>query len=233
MKLHYLNDSRAQRILWFLEELGLDYEVVTYERNRKTLLAPSRLREVHPLGKAPVLEVEGGLVIAESGAIVEHLAERHARHLQGDEQGAWLPERGSEDFERYRYWMHYAEGSAMTPLLLGLIFSEIVRQSPFIAKPVMRGVEKTMRARMIEPELVKHAAFWEQQLSSSTWFAGEEPTGADIMMSFPLEAFVSRSGMVEGKDDPRYQHIIAFVDRVHARAAYQRALEKGADYAYA
>ena len=186
MKLHYLNDSRAQRILWFLEELGLDYELVTYERNPKTLLAPKQLRAIHPLGKSPVLEIEDGLVIAESGAIVDYLAERHADGASED-TSRWVPERKTEAFERYRYWMHYAEGSAMTPLLLGLIFSEIVRQSPFIAKPVMRGVEKTMRFKMIEPELRKHGAFWEEHLSNSTWFAGDEPPGADIMMSFPVE----------------------------------------------
>ncbi len=220
IKLHYLNNSRAQRLLWLLEELNLEYELVTYERNKATMLAPPELRKIHPLGKSPVLE-DDGRMIAESGAIVEYLLERH-----GD--GALRPEVGSDEHLQYRYWLHYAEGSAMFPLVLSLVFSEMVRQSPWIAKPVMRGIESTMRKQMIDREVRNHAKHWENHLKSNTWFAGEQLTGADIQMSFPLEAFVSRSGM-EGD----YPHVCEYVARIHERDAYKRALERGDDYLYA
>ena len=215
---HHLNDSRSQRVLWLLEELGLEYEVKRYQRDPQTMLAPAELRAVHPLGKSPVVE-EHGIKVAETGAILEWLLDTHGE--------GWLrPARETEEARRFTYWLHYAEGSAMTPLLLRLVFSELAKRAPFLVRPVAKGISKAMNTRMIQPQLDAHIAYWEAELGRSEWFAGDQFTAADIM-SFPLEAAAARAG---AGSRPR---IKAFLERIHARPAYQRALERGGPYAYA
>src|SRR5512139_1078147 len=178
---HHLNDSRSQRVLWLLEELGLPYEIKHYQRDPKTMLAPESLRKVHPLGKSPVI-TDGEVTVAESGAIVEYLVERYG-------QGRLAPPVGSPERLRYRYWMHFAEGSAMPPLLLKLVFDRVeAAKMPFFVKPIARGIAGNVRRSFIEPQLRSQLDFMEQELGRSTWFAGPEFTAADIQMSFPLEA---------------------------------------------
>ena len=216
---HHLNDSRSQRVLWLLEELGLGYEVKRYERDAQTMLAPAELRAIHPLGKSPVIE-DHGIKVAETGAIVEYLLDTHG-------QGRLRPPRGTEEARRFTYWLHYAEGSAMTPLLLRLIFSQLPRRSPGLLRPIVNGVSRQVNARMVQPQLDSHISYWEAELGRSDWFAGDQFTAADIMMSFPLEAAAARAG-ARGKP-----MIAAFLDRIHARPAYQRALQRGGSYSYA
>ena len=217
---HHLNDSRSQRVLWLLEELGVDYEVKRYQRDAATMLAPPELKAIHPLGKSPVVD-DDGVRVAETGAIVEYLLDAHGG-------GALRPARGTADGRRFTYWLHYAEGSAMTPLLLKLIFSQIPRRVPLLARPVANGIARGMNARMIDPQLAAHTAYWESELGRSDWFAGDAFSAADVMMSFPVEAAGSRVGYGAGK--PRLR---AFLERIHARPAYQRALERGGPYSYA
>jgi len=217
---HHLNDSRSQRVLWLLEELGLDYEVKRYERDPRTKLAPAELRAIHPLGKSPVIE-DGEARVAETGAIVEYLLEAHGG-------GRLRPAAGSLEARRFTYWLHYAEGSAMTPLLLKLIFGEIPKRTPWPVRPVAKGISRAVGLAMVDPAIATHTAFWESELAKSEWFAGDQFTAADIMMSFPVEAAASRAPY--GPDKPR---LTAFLQRIHARPAYQRALSRGGPYAYA
>jgi len=216
---HHLNDSRSQRVLWLLEELEVPYEVKRYQRDLRTMLAPAELKAVHPLGKSPLIE-DGAVRVAETGAIVEHLLEAHG-------QGRLRPQPGTEDRRRFTYWLHYAEGSAMPPLLLKLVFNQLPRRSPAVVRPLISAVAKKAQAGFIDPQIGSHLAFWEAELGRSEWFAGDRFTAADIMMSFPVEAAASRIGV---KDRPR---LAAFLERIHARPAYQRALERGGPYAYA
>lgn len=220
IRVHHLNDSRSQRVLWLLEELGLDYEVVRYARNAATLLAPPELRAVHPLGKSPVLE-DGDIRIAETGAIVEYLLDAH------DPQGRLRPARGTAEGRRFTYWLHYAEGSAMPPLLLKLVFGQLPRRAPALLRPLIAKVAAQAQARFIDPQLKTHAD-WQEQSLAEGWFAGPDFSAADIMMSFPLEAAASRA--VARADYPR---IDRFLTAIHARPAYRRALERGGEYAYA
>ena len=217
---HHLNDSRSQRVLWLLEELGLAYEVKRYQRDARTLLAPPELKAIHPLGKSPVVD-DGEARLAETGAIVEYLLEAHGG-------SALRPARGTAEGRRFTYWLHYAEGSAMTPLLLKLIFSQIPKRAPLLARPVAKGIARGMNERMIDPQIAAHTAYWEAELARTEWFAGDSFSAADIMMSFPVEAAGSRVGY--GPDKPRLK---AFLERIHARPAYVRALERGGPYSYA
>lgn len=216
---HHLNNSRSQRVLWLLEELGLEYQVKRYERDAKTMLAPKALRAVHPLGKSPIV-TDGDLSLAESGAIVEYLVDRY-----GD--GRLAPARGTPERLRYTYWMHYAEGSAMPPLVLKLIFTQIPR-APMLGllRPVVRRIAQGVERSFVDPQIKLHLDYMEGELTKSAWFAGEEFTAADIQMSFPLEAAASRADADDGR--PKLSH---FLERIHARPAYQRALEKGGPYA--
>ena len=214
---HHLENSRSQRVLWLLEELGLDYAVKRYERDPRTMLAPPALRAVHPLGKAPVIE-EDGQVVAESGAIVDYLTDR--------QRGALVPAPGTTERQRYRFFLHYAEGSAMPPLLLKLYFSQLAPGSPALVRPLVRRIAHTVLDRYVDPDLRRQAAFWEAELSERPWFCGPDFSAADIQMSFPLEAFAS-SGTGVG---PRVTDWLA---RIHMRPAYRRALERGGPYAYA
>jgi glutathione S-transferase len=215
---HHLNNSRSQRVLWLLEELGVDYEIKRYERDPRTMLAPGALRAVHPLGKSPVI-TENGLTIAESGAIIEYLVEHHGR-------GRLIPPAGTPERLRYTYWLHFAEGSAMSPLLLALIFGRLPRQPmPFFVRPIARGICNKVLETFVEPQLKTHQAFMEGELEKGTWFAGEEFTAADVQMSFVVEASAARGGLDEGR--PR---LMAWLERIHVRPAYKRALEKGGPY---
>lgn len=203
---HHLGNSRSQRILWMLEELGLPYTVKRYERDPKTMLAPRELRAVHPLGKSPVIE-DDGLVIAETGAIVEYLV--------GKGDGRLGPPAHREATQRWRFWLHYAEGSLMPPLFVLLVLSRI----PVLGKTAIKK---------FHPMIDRHLDYVESELARSSWFAGEQMTAADIMMSFPLEAARARAGL-----DERRPATMAWLERIHARPAYQAALAKGGPYAYA
>jgi len=218
---HHLNNSRSQRVLWLLEELGLAYEVKRYQRDAKTMLAPPELRQVHPLGKSPVI-TDGELTLAESGAILEYLVERYGA-------GRLAPAPGTPERLRYRYWMHYAEGSLMPPLLLKLVFNRVESAPmPFFARPVARGIARRMKQLFIDPQIVRHLDYLEAELGKYTWFAGADFSAADIQMSFPLEAAAARGGLDAGR--PR---LMGFLERIHARPAYRRALEAGGPYALA
>jgi glutathione S-transferase len=214
---HHLNNSRSQRILCLLEELALPYEIVRYQRDPQTMLAPASLKAVHPLGKSPVITDEGNTV-AESGAIIEYLVERYG-------QGRLAPPAGSPERLRYNFWLHFAEGSAMPPLLLSLVFGKIeTAPVPFFLKPVTRGIAKRVRSTLIEPNLKAQLDYMESELARSPWFAGDEFSGADVQMSFPVEAAAARGGLGQR---PR---LADWLQRLHARPAWQRALEKGGPY---
>lgn len=215
---HHLDNSRSQRILWLLEELGLPCQIRKYQRG-PDLLAPPALREVHPLGKSPVI-TDDGRTVAESGAIIEYIVERYGN-------GRLIPPAGSDERLRYTYWLHFAEGSAMPPLLLKLVFDELPhRPMPFFARPIARGIAAKVKAALVTPNLERQLDFMEAELGRSEWFAGSAFTAADIQMSFPLEAAVQRAGLDAGR--PR---LMAFLARIHARDAYRRALERGGPYA--
>ena len=218
---HHLNNSRSQRVLWLLEELGLAYEVKRYERDRKTMLAPPGLRAVHPLGKSPVI-TDGDLTLAESGAIVEYLVERYGN-------GRLAPKAGTPAYLRYRYWLHYAEGSAMSPLLLKLVFDKIeTSPMPFFIKPIAKIISGKAKSGFITPQINTHLDYMEGELCKSSWFAGEEFSGADVQMSFPLEAAAARGGL-----DASRPKLMSFLKRIHARLAYKKALERGGEYSMA
>lgn len=217
---HHLNNSRSQRILWLLEELGVEYQIKRYERDPKTMLAPAELRAVHPLGKSPVV-TDGDLTLAESGAIIDYLANRYDTDL--------LPPAGTPERLRCNYWLHYAEGSAMPPLLLKLVFDKVESSPmPFFVKPIARGIVQKVKKALINPQLNLHLDYLEGELGKSSWFAGEDFSVADIQLSFPLEAATSRGGL-----DASRPRLKAFLERIHKRPAYRRALEKGGEYAYA
>jgi glutathione S-transferase len=214
---HHLNNSRSQRVLWLLEELGLPYEVRRYERE-KSGLAPKSLEAVHPLGKSPVIQ-DGEATLAESGAILEYLADRHGA-------GRLAPLPGTPERLRYSYWMHYAEGSAMPPLLMKLIFDRVASAPmPFFVKPIARGIANKVRSSFIGPQIARHLDFMEGSLKDNPWFAGPAFSAADIQLSFPLEAAAARAGL-----DARRPRLMDFLGRIHARPAYQRALERGGPY---
>ncbi|MFM0126424.1 glutathione S-transferase [Paraburkholderia sediminicola] len=215
---HHLNNSRSQRVLWLLEELGVPYEIKRYERDPKTMLAPPELRAVHPLGKSPVI-TDDGQTLAESGAIIEYLVDKYG-------QDRFAPAAGAPERLRYTYWMHYAEGSAMPPLLLKLIALRIASAPmPFFAKPIARKIASTLQSSFVDPQLKLHLDFINKELSATGWFVGNDFTAADVQMSFPLEAATARGGM-EGQ----IPAVVEFLKRIHARPAYQRALERGGKY---
>jgi glutathione S-transferase len=216
---HHLNNSRSQRVLWLLEELGVRYEVRRYERDAATMLAPLELRAVHPLGKSPVITDEGA-TIAESGAIVEYLLGRHGGQRL-------VPPAGTPERLRYTQWLHYAEGSAMTPLLLKLIFTRMPQRAPGLMRPFVKAVASRTVKDFVDPQIQAHIDYWEAELSRSEWLAGPEFTAADIMMSFPVEVAASRA------DAGSRPLVRAFLDRIHARPAYRTALERGGPYAFA
>jgi len=215
---HHLENSRSQRILWLLEELGLPYEVRRYERNRRTMLAPPELKAVHRLGKSPVIS-DGVEVIAETGAIIEHLVETHGH-------GRLVPPIGTPARSQYRYWLHYAEGSLMPLLVMKLIFAKTtMAPTPWLVRPIAKAIAKGVGDRYIDPNLKAHLAMIEDALAATGWFAGAEFTAADVIMSFPLEAAAARGGADSG-----YPNIAAFLTRIKARPAWAAALAKGGPY---
>ena len=203
---HHLNNSRSQRVLWLLEEIGLDYDIVRYQRDAKTMLAPASLRRIHPLGKSPVIE-DGPLRLAETGAIVDYLVGRYGENLAPPESG--------EACWRYRYWLHYAEGSAMPPLLMKLIVNKL-------------GPLGWPARRYVDGQIALHLDFLENELTERAWFVADTFSAADVMMSFPLEVATARGGLNAARPN-----LMSFLERIHARPAYQRALSRGGRYAFA
>jgi glutathione S-transferase len=214
---HHLNNSRSQRVLWLLEELGLPYEIKHYQRDAKTSLAPPELRQVHPLGKSPVI-TDGALAVAESGAILEYLVDKYGQgRLKPTDEQALL---------HYRYFMHFAEGSAMPPLVMKLVFNKVKRApAPFFVKPIARSIADKVLKSFVQPNIDAQLKFLEAELASRPWFAGTEFSAADVQMSFPVEAAAARGG-----DMSAYPKLRDFLQRIHARPAYQRGLERGGPY---
>ena len=221
LTVHHLNDSRSQRVLWLLEELGVPYDIRHYRRDPVTMLAPPELRAVHPLGKSPVL-TDGDVTVAETGAIVEYLVDRHGG-------GRLRPEPGTPEHLRYRYWLHFAEGSAQPQLLLKLFFGRLPQAPmPEEARPVVQAIVDRMNETYIGPNLRAQLDLMEAELGRSAWFAGDEFSAADVQLSFPLEAAVERAGL-----DASRPRLMDFLERIHARPAYRRALERGGPYRFA
>jgi glutathione S-transferase len=215
---HHLENSRSQRVLWLLEELGLPYEVRRYRRDPKSMLAPPELRQVHPLGKSPVI-TDGDITVAETGAIVEYL-------VDGAGRGRLKPPAATPEHRRFVYWLHFAEGSAMPPLLMKLVFDQIRKAKvPFLIKPVVRGIADKVTSSFIQPNLTAQLQFMNDELAGRPWFAGAEFSAADVMMSFPLEAAAARGGL-----DDRFPHLTGWLERIHDRPAYHRALQAGGPY---
>jgi len=204
IRVHHLNNSRSQRVLWLLEELGRPYEVVRYQR-KANMLAPSELKRVHPLGKSPVIE-DDGKKLAETGLIVEYLVARYGPDL--------APARDSDLYWRYIYWLHYAEGSLMPPLLLKLVVNRL-------------GLLGLPARRFVDAQLKLHLVFLEAELANAPWFLGDRFSAADIMLSFPLEVATQRGGL-----DQTRPRLMDFLARIHARPAYRRAIERGGAYLY-
>ena len=219
---HHLNNSRSQRVLWLLEELGEPYDIKRYERDKKTMLAPPELRAVHPLGKSPVV-TDGDLTLAESGAIIEYLVERYGN-------GCFAPPALTREHLRYRYWLHYAEGSLMPPLLLKLVF-DTMEDSPLpllvrpMVKPILKAISGKAKSSFIMPQINTHLDYLEAELVKSKWFAGDEFSAADIALSFPIEAAAARGGLNHSRP-----LLMNYLNQIHARPAYQRALERGGEY---
>lgn len=221
---HHLEHSRSQRIIWMLEELGLPYKVIRYERDKKTYLAPPELLKIHPLGKSPVI-TDGDVTVAESGAIVEYLIDKAG--------GKMRPAPGTAQARDFTYWMHFAEGTAMPFLVMTLIFNKIENAPvPFFVKPLVlpiaRGISAQVKKSFINPNLERQFKYIDSVLAQRPWFCGEEMTGADIMMSFPLEAAMQRAESARAMP-----HVAAFVKKIHARPAYIKALEVGGPYDFA
>ncbi len=220
---HHLNNSRSQRILWLLEELGVEYKIEHYQRDPKTILAPDSLKKIHPLGKSPVItDSSNDVTVAESGAIIDYLASTYGK-------GSMLPDPTQAAYRQYQYWLHYAEGSLMPPLLMNLIFSKMKNSPmPFFIKPVAKMLANKVMSAYVQPNIDTHLAYIEDHLKHHEWFAGDTLTGADIQMSFPLEASVAR-----GVITSQYPNTQSYVQRIQSRPAYQKALKAGGEYDYA
>jgi len=219
--LHHLEHSRSQRVLWMLEELGLEYRIKRYKRDAKTNLAPPALMKVHPLGKSPVL-VDGDRTLAESAVIIEYLARTWG-------EGSWAPATDDPDYWAFSYWMHYAEASLMPPLLIKLVFSKL-RQPPvpFFIRPITSRVADQVDQAFTDRQIETHFRHVNQYLEGREWFVGDAISAVDVQMSFPLQAALSR-GTVARAD---YPNVAMFVVRCQSRPAWQRALERGGDYDY-
>ena len=218
---HHLETSRSQRILWLLEELDLPYEIKLYKRDPKTRLAPPELKAVHPLGKSPVI-TDGKVTIAESAAIIEYLVDNYGQNLQG-ELAQLQPAHGTAAHRQCRFWLHYAEGSLMNWLVMKLVFMSIPTQPmPFFVRPIAKAICAQVQAKLVDPNLATALDFMEAHLATHKWFAGKDLSMADFQMSFPVEAALSRSA-----EDGKFPKLHAYRERMVARPAYQRALEKG------
>ncbi|PRQ09516.1 glutathione S-transferase family protein [Enhygromyxa salina] len=218
LTVHHLDNSRSQRILWLLEELGVEYEIQRYQRDKLTSLAPPELRAVHPLGKSPVI-TDGDLTIAESGAITEYLVAKY-----GD--GRLVPPADTPERLQYTYWLHYAEGTFMPFMVMTLVFNRLeTAPMPFFIRPIAKSMAGKVRANFINPNVTRNLEFMESTLRETTWFTGDEMTAADIQMSFPVEAAAVRANLAT-----KYPKLNEFLQRIHALPAYQRALERGGAY---
>ena len=213
---HHLNNSRSQRVLWLLEELGLPYDIKHYQRNATTNLAPPELLQVHPLGKSPVI-TDGDVTVAETGAIIEYLVDRAGGKLR--------PSAGTPEHRRYTYWLHFAEGSAMPPLVMTLVLGRIKKAGPFFVRPIARRIAGAVLDGFVMPNIKRQLVFMEAELAGRPWFAGSEFSAADVQMSFPLEVAAVRGGL-----GAQYPRLADFLVRIHARPAYQAALERGGPY---
>jgi len=215
---HHLNNSRSQRVLWLLEELKIPFDIKRYQRDAKTKLAPPELRAVHPLGKSPVI-TDGDVTIAESGAITEYLVDHYG-------SGKLIPAPGTADRLRYTYWLHFAEGSGMPPLLMKLVFDNIeTSPMPFFAKPIARAIAGKVKSLYIVPTLKLQLDYMEAELAKAPWFAGKAFTAADVMMSFVVEAAAATGAL-----DAKRPKLVDWLKRIQARPAYQRAIERGGEY---
>jgi len=220
LTVHHLENSRSHRILWLLEELGVDYEIKRYQRDETTSLAPPELSAVHPLGKSPVI-TDGDVTVAESGLIVEYLIEKYGN-------GRLMPAVGTPEHLQFRYWMHYAEGTFMPLMIIALILNRIeTAPVPFFIKPVTKQIAVKAMEGYAGPNIKLNLEYLEATLQESAWFCGDEMTGADILMSFPIEAAATRT---ELPDD--YPALNEFQQRIRALPAYKRAIEKGGPYDY-
>ena len=217
LTVHHLENSRSQRILWLLEEMGVDYDIKRYGRDKETSLAPPELQDIHPLGKAPVI-TDDGVTVAESGAIVEYLVNEY-------DDGTMLPAEGTPQRLAYTYWLHYAESSLMPLMLLSLIMNRVETKSPVLIRPVARKIFDGVRATYFNPNLKRHLGFMESTLAESTWFCGEQMSAADCQMSFALEAAEVRTNLSD-----EYPHLAAFLQRIRSRPAYKAALDRGGHY---
>ena len=216
LTVHHLENSRSQRILWLLEELGVTYDIKRYGRDKQTSLAPPELLEIHPLGKAPVI-TDDGVTVAESGAIIEYLVNKY-------DDGGLLPEEGTPERLAYTYWLHYAEGTFMPLMLLSLVMGRI-EAAPVLVRPIAKGISSKVRDGYLGPNVRRNLDFMEETLANSRWFCGDTMTAADIQMSFALEAAEVRSNLSED-----YPHCAAFLERMRARPAYKAALDRGGHY---
>jgi glutathione S-transferase len=221
--LHHLNNSRSQRIIWLLEELGIEYKIEFYARDKVTILAPESLKAIHALGKSPVITDDAtGMTLAESGTIIEYLIQTYGKHL--------MPEQGTADYWQYLYWLHFSEGSLMPPLVMNLVLMKLkTSPMPFFIKPIAKMLANKIMDSFSGPNITRSLEFIENHLSESTWFCGNQLTGADIQMSFPLEASAAR-GIINSES---YPNTLAYVKRFQALKAYKAALAKGGDYDYA
>jgi glutathione S-transferase len=218
LTVHHLENSRSQRILWLLEELGVDYDIKRYERDKVTSLAPPELVDIHALGKSPII-TDGDATVAESGAIVEYLVGTY-------DDGCLLPAEGTPERAAYTYWLHYAEGTFMALMIVSLIMNRIeTAPLPFFAKPIAKGIVGKVRGGYLDPNVKRNLDFMEATLGKSTWFCGDQLTAADCQMSFAVEAAEVRTDLPES-----YPKLGAFLERMRARPAYQAALEKGGPY---
>jgi glutathione S-transferase len=213
---HHLANSRSQRILWLLEELNLPYEIVKYERDPKTMLAPASLRAIHPLGKSPVI-TEADATIAESGAILEYVVETHGK-------GALVPQPGTPAYRHYRYFLHYAEGSLMPLLVMKLVFNRVKADAPLLIRPIAKTIADMVGSRYLDPNLATHLGFLGGHLAKHTWFTGDSFTAADVQMSYPIESAVARAA------DRIPPQLTEWLGRVQARPAYRRAIERGGEF---
>ena len=214
---HHLNNSRSQRLLWLLEELGIPYEIKRYQRDAQTMLAPAELRQVHPLGKSPVI-TDGEVTLAESGAIMEYILDKYG-------MGRLVAKPGTPERVRYTYWMHFAEGSAMPPLVMKLVLGRMAKSAPLLVRPVARAIANRVLEGFVQPNITRQLEYMEAELNRSTWFAGNEFTAADIQMSFPVEAASARGGL-----DASRPRLVEFLNRIHGREAYRTALERGGEF---
>ncbi|MCK5325217.1 MAG: glutathione S-transferase [Woeseiaceae bacterium] len=218
LTVHHLENSRSHRIVWLLEELGAQYEIKRYGRDKQTGLAPQELLEVHPLGKAPVI-TDGDITIAESGAIIEYLVYEY-------DDGRLRPDEGTPERRAYTYWLHYAEGTFASLMLLSLVMGRIEDAAmPFFLKPVAKGIAGKVRGNYLDPNIKRNLEFMEWTLGKSKWFCGDRFTAADVQMSFALEAAEVRTDL-----SPSYPNLADFLEAIRSRPAYKKALDKGGHY---